>query len=89
MEEKMDSFPYSRLVITGGCGYVGRQLANALREAHPGIEIVLFDVLGKLVIENNINVNSAGELNGYGIFGYKMRLFCSIGKIGHPIANFH
>ena len=78
MAEKMDSFPYSRLVITGGCGYVGRQLANALREAHPGIEIVLFDVLGKLVIENNINVNSAGELNGDGIFGYKMRLFCSV-----------
>ena len=55
MADKMDSlFPYSRLVITGGCGYVGRQLASALREAHPGIEIVLFDVLGKLVIKDNI-----------------------------------
>ena len=42
------SFPFSRVVITGGCGYVGRQLANALRAAHPSIEIVLFDLNGKL-----------------------------------------
>ena len=48
LEEKMDKFPYSKLVITGGCGYVGQQLANAVREANPGIEIVLFDVHGNI-----------------------------------------
>ena len=48
------SFPFSRVVITGGCGYVGRQLAYALRAAHPSIEIVLFDLNGKL--ENSIGV---------------------------------
>ena len=48
MDSSASSFPYSKVVITGGCGYVGRQLANALQEAYPGIEIVLFDVIGKL-----------------------------------------
>ena len=46
------SFPFSRVVITGGCGYVGRQLAYALRAAHPSIEIVLFDLNGKLESKN-------------------------------------
>ena len=60
MDPSASSFPYSKVVITGGCGYVGRQLANALKEAHPGIEIVLFDVIGKL----SYHLNSAGMFNG-------------------------
>ena len=47
-EMEMEKFPYSRVVITGGCGYVGRQVANALREAYPTTEIVLFDFQGPI-----------------------------------------
>ena len=46
----MEGMPYTKLLITGGCGYVGQRLAHHLREACPGMEIVLFDIVGELML---------------------------------------
>jgi len=43
-----------RLLITGGCGFVGSRLALRFREQFPGSEVVAFDNLRRRGSERNI-----------------------------------
>jgi CDP-paratose 2-epimerase len=47
-----------RVLITGGCGFVGSNLARAWKSAHPGAEVVAFDNLKRRGSELNVALHA-------------------------------
>lgn len=45
---------YKKVLITGGCGFVGSNIAIKYKENHPGVEVVSFDNLKRRGSELNI-----------------------------------
>jgi ADP-L-glycero-D-manno-heptose 6-epimerase len=81
MKYKNLDFNNQNILITGGAGFIGSNLAFYFQEKFPDSNIVIFDCFRSESIFSNGNLKSFGHYKN--LIGYKGKIIC--GNINNPI----